>query len=235
MMRPIPFRPIALGLMAAAGLTGAALAANTPAKPAAAPPTIPQTPAVSDYEVTGFRSARFGMTQAEARAAIAKDFGDAAKITETANPIEGTHALQAAVPSLPPGPGAATVTYIFGASSKTLAHVNVVWVQDGEPTKEQRDAVVAAAVQLTDYFQTLPAAPKATAGVTPTGPNSLLMYAAVDKKGGGVEIDAEGISYQSNDKTTAAQPAPKGPALLRISYLANVLNPDVYKVKPGSF
>ena len=59
--------------------------------------------------------------------------------------------------------------------------------------------------------------------------------AAVDKKGGGIEIDAEGISYQSNDKAAGDPPPPKGPALLRISYMANVLSPDVYKVKPGSF
>jgi hypothetical protein len=28
---------------------------------------------------------------------------------------------------------------------------------------------------------------------------------------------------------------PTGPAILRVSYLANVANPDIYRVKPGAF
>ena len=215
----------------------AASAAKIPAKPAAAP-KLPDAAAASDYEIKGFRSAAFGMTSAQVRQAIATDFGAAAKITDNANPAEGTTALQVTVDHLDPGPGAAQVTYIFGATSKTLAHVNVVWVLQGEPTTEQRAAIITAAIQLTNYFQTLPTPPKATAGVTPTGPNGLLMFAAVDKKGAGVEVAADGISYQANaaaDGKPTASPAPKGPAVLRVSYIANAANPDIFRIKPGAF
>ncbi len=203
--------------------------AQAPAPKPAAPPaaaTATATATAADYVITGFRGARFGMTQAQVRAAAAADFPGAV-LSDTANPLEGTQALQAIVPKLEPGPGAATVIYIFGASSKTLAHINVVWSVAGEPTTDQRASIVTAAVQLTNYFQGLPTPPKATAGVTPTGPNGLLMYAAVDKKGGGIEIAADGISYQTSGPDAAASAPPKGPAVLRVSYLANVLNPDV--------
>ena len=73
------------------------------------------------YEVSGFRDARFGMTEAEVRAAVKKSF--AVKDTDIktgANPIEGTALLIVRVDSLDPGPGPATITYIFGNKSKKL-------------------------------------------------------------------------------------------------------------------
>src|SRR5499427_8484013 len=60
------------------------------------------------YEVTGFRDARFGMTEAEVRAAVKKSFAvKDADIKTTANPTEGTTLLIARVDSLDPGPGPA--------------------------------------------------------------------------------------------------------------------------------
>src|SRR5215475_575592 len=69
----------------------------------------------SKYEVTGFRDARFGMTEAEVRAAVKKPFAvKDADIKTTANPTEGTTLLIVRVDSLDPGPGPANITYIFG-------------------------------------------------------------------------------------------------------------------------
>ena len=202
----------------------------SPQPPAAAP--------AAGYEIKGFRSAAFGMTQAQVKTAIAADFGPAAKITDSANIVEGTQALQVSLDHLDPGPGTALVTYIFGATSHALTHINVVWVVPGEPTAEQRAAVVTASVQLTNYFQNLPSPLKATAGATPTGPNGLLMFAGVDKKGAGIEVAADGISYQATkkeDNKETVSPPPKGPAVLRVSYIANAANPDILKIKPGAF
>ena len=234
---------LALTVLALAGPASAQTppAAKAPAAAAARPGPAPAAaaPTAGEFEIKGFRSAQFGMTPAQTRIAIAADFGAAAKITDNANPAEGTTALQVTVPSLPPGPGSAQVTYIFGATSKTLTHVNVVWVLTGEPTLEQRAGLVTAAIQLTNYFQTLPNPPKASAGVTPTGPNGLLMFAALDRKGAGVEVAADGISYQSTATTPDAKktdsPPPKGPAILRVSYIANAANPDIVRLKPGAF
>ena len=225
-----------LSRMIAVALAGAAIAGAGPA-PLGLAQTAPAAAAPS-YEIKGFRSAKFGMTQAQVRAAAAADFGGGVKITETANPAEGTQALQATVDHLDPGPGQALVIYIFGATSKTLSHINVVWVLNGDPTIDQRAAIVTAAIQLADYFQKLPSPPKATAGPTPTGPNGLVMYAAVDKNGAGLEVAADGISYQATataDGKKNDSPPPKGPAILRVSYIANAANPDVHKIGAGSF
>jgi hypothetical protein len=189
------------------------------------------------YEINGFRDAKFGMTESDVRAAAAKDFGQV-KITPNANPAEGTSALQLTVDHMDPGPGAAQVTYIFGATTHTLAHVNVVWITGPSPTAEQRAAIITGGLQLANYFQTLPQPLKATLAAKPIGPNGLMLFAGVDQKGAGVEIAAEGISYQvtakSDDKKTDS-PAPTGPALLRISYIRNVANPDIIKIAPGAF
>jgi hypothetical protein len=236
--------PCRLALCAGLSLTALSAAsasvAQTAAKPATAKPapTLPSPSPAADYVIKGFRSATFGMTQAQTKAAIASDFGSTAKIAENSNIIEGTQALQVSLDHLDPGPGAALVTYIFGATSHTLSHINIVWVVPGEPTAEQRAAVVTAAVQLTNYFQNLPNPLKATAGATPTGPNGLLMFAGVDKKGAGIEVATDGISYQATkkeDNKETTSPPPKGPAILRVSYIANAANPDIQKIKPGAF
>src|SRR5580700_3707906 len=71
------------------------------------------------YQVTGFRDARFGMSEQDVRAAVAKDFGlKPADITSAVNPVEGTTVLTAKVASLDPGPGRAVVAYILGYASK---------------------------------------------------------------------------------------------------------------------
>ena len=94
------------------------------------------------YEVTGFRDARFGMTEAEVRAAVKKSFAvKDADIKTTANPTEGTTLLIVRVDSLDPGPGPATVTYIFGNKSKKLIQVNVVWGEDAPSNSNDANAM----------------------------------------------------------------------------------------------
>jgi hypothetical protein len=205
----------------------------------AAGPSLAQGVAspAAPYEIVGFRSAKFGMSEADVRAAVANDFG-AVTMTPNANPVEGTSALQVTVDHMDPGPGPAEVTYIFGALSHTLAHINVVWTTGPSPTAEQRAAIITAGLQLSNYFQTRPQPLKATLAARPSGPNSLMLFAGVDQKGAGIEIAAEGISYEIADKTNAKKsdsPAPAGPALLRISYIRNVANPDIMHIKPGAF
>lgn len=192
--------------------------------------------AAADYAINGFRTARFGMTPAEVRTAIAADFAGAA-VTPSANPAEGTTTLEITLPALDPAPGIAHISYIFGAASKTLSHVNVLWRLDGEPTTDQRSALLAAALQLTNYFTTQPSAPKASTGMKPSGPNALLLFAAVDQKGAGVELSIQGISYQTNTAGGGEQktPPPAGPALLRIAYSGNAANPDIRRIQAGSF
>src|SRR5262247_2151537 len=98
------------------------------------------------YEVTGFRDARFGMTEAEVRAGVKKSFAvKDADIKTTANPTEGTTLLIVRVDSLDPGPGPATITYIFGNKSKKLIQVNVIWGEDGP---SDANAIIGAGTRL---------------------------------------------------------------------------------------
>jgi hypothetical protein len=190
-----------------------------------------------EYQILGFRSAKFGMSPPEVRAAAMSDFG-VSTLQTNANPAEGTQALQLDAPRLDPGPGPAQITYIFGARTHTLAHINVVWLTGPNPTPDERAAILTGAVQLAHYFQTLPTPLKASLGARRTGPNSLSLFAGVDTKGAGVEVAADGVTYEISDPTAGAKtpsPEPKGPALLRVSYVRDVAHPDIIKIAPGAF
>jgi len=221
----------AAAILAVLAMVGVSLGDVSPGRAQSAPVTTP------GYEITGFRSAKFGMTPAEVRAAAARDFGNV-QLLANANPAEGTEALQLDVAHLDPGPGPAQATYIFGARSHTLARINVVWITGPNPTAEERAAILNGAVLLAHYFQALPAPLKASLGARPTGPNALTVFAGVDHKGAGIELAAEGVSYKIDAKTegsSSASPAPSGPALLRVSYIRDVANPDIIKIAPGAF
>ena len=210
-------------------------ASTTPAASTAKPAPAAPAAAAGDLDIKGFRSAAFGMTPAQVKAAITADFGPAAKIQEGTNSSQGTRFIVVQVDHLDPGPGAAEIGYIFGAASQTLSIVNVGWATGAEPTAEQRNAMADAGQQLAAYFRSGPA-PAKTQGPTPVGTNGLVLYIAVDKKNAGVEVAVDGVEYhgKSGDKPVASPP-PTGPASLHLAYALNVDKPDVKTLKPGSF
>jgi hypothetical protein len=211
--------------------TSAAAPSALATKPTA---TAPATPAGA-LDIKGFRSATFGMTQAQVKAAMAKDFGPSARLQEGAN-ADGTQFITIVLDRLDPGPGPAQVGYVFGAASKTLTNVNVVWSTPGEATEPQRLAVAQAGEQLVSYFRSGPAPAKASQGVTAFGTNGLLLYTGIDRKNAAVQIMIDGVAYKSTggDKPVASPP-PKGKATLRVSYALDIDKPDVRALKPGSF
>jgi hypothetical protein len=165
------------------------------------------------------------MTPAQVRAAIAADF-PRAQIAQAPNPDEGTQSLQARLDHLDPAPGPVTVIYIFGARSGTLADVTVLW-QLNAPSEDERGAMLAAGAQLRRYFEDLPGLPRTSIGARPLGPNSLVLFGVADAKGAAVELAIDGVSYSTDGKP--AGPPPKGPAVLRITYIRNAANPDVLR------
>jgi hypothetical protein len=65
-------------------------------------------------DITGYRSAVFGMSEAETRAAIAADFGVAANdIRRATHDLQKTTILAIAVKGLVPGSGRAEISYVF--------------------------------------------------------------------------------------------------------------------------
>jgi hypothetical protein len=175
------------------------------------------------------------MTPAQVKSAVTNDFGPAAKVQEGANTADGTQFILVTVDHLDPGPGPAQIGYVFGATSKTLSTINVVWSTAADPTEQQRAAIAQAGQQLAAYFQSGPA-PAKVAGLATFGTNGLRLYAAADKKNAGVEVLIDGVAYQGTggDKPIASPP-PKGPATLRVSYTQDVEKPDIKALKPGSF
>lgn len=227
--KPAP-QPTAATTPAAAPAAKAAPAAATPKTPAAAPATA------GVFDIKGFRSAAFGMTAAQVKAAIAADFGGKARMQEGANPTDGTQFILVALDQLDPGPSPAQVGYVFGATGKTLATVNVIWKTAEQPTEQQRVAIADAGQQLAAYFRAGPAPAKASTGVGTFGTNGLLLYTATDKKNAVVEVLVDGVSYQgaAGDKPVSSPP-PTGPATLRVTYSVSPDKPDIKTLKPGSF
>lgn len=212
-------------------LIAAAIALSMPALAAGqAPAPAPAT--AGAYKVTGFRSAQWGMQPEEVRAAIGKDFPGIVP-GEARNPAEGTSALVIKLARLDPAPGPVEISYIFGATKKTLSHINVQWALEGEPTPAQRQAMAAAGLQLVTYFKGQGWPPKSVTGGTPLGKDAVLMFGALDASGGGVEVLISGIAFQADGEGSKAPPT--GPVRLQISYAADLAHPDTFKPEPGSF
>src|SRR5580693_1386206 len=117
MSRLIPFALVG-GLLLVAPAAALAQAAAPSDQAPVAPPVV----------IDGFRSAHFGMTEAEVRKAIETDF----KLTGSAvrpgdNPVERTHLLSVTVPDLVPDSGKAVIDYVLGYKSHSLIEVNVTW------------------------------------------------------------------------------------------------------------
>lgn len=188
------------------------------------------------YEVTGFRDARFGMTEQEVRGVIARDFAaKPADITSNLNPVEGTTVLTVKVASLDPGPGPAVVAYIFGYTSKKLIQVNVAW---GDEAAEKSDptAITAAGTRLERYFAGYAWSNDTTRAGIPVGPNTVVLFSGEDHKTGAVRLILDGVKYQMERQgKESTSPDPKGPPKLLINYIANRDNPDVAKIEKGKF
>jgi hypothetical protein len=189
------------------------------------------------YEVTGFRDARFGMTEAEVRAAVKKSLAvKDADIKTSANPTEGTTLLIVRADSLEPGPGPAAITYIFGNKSKKLIQVNVVWGEDPPNNSSDANAIIGAGTRLERYFQGFGWRKDTTRVGVPVGENTVVLFAGEDEKKGAVRLVVDGIKYQMNrEGNQTNSPDPKGPPKLVINYIADRENPDVAKIEPGKF
>lgn len=183
------------------------------------------------FQINGFRSAQFGMTAEQVRAAIQRDFKPAAsEVQEFDNEVEKTRVVVVALPALEPGPGPASVSYILGASSRKLMHINVLWSSPEQPSNEDRAKISAAGLQLSNYFRRQAWKPEGTTTAVPSGPNALVLFAGIDPKNAIVEVRLSGIAVAG----TAS--VPSGPARLRLAYAATIGPQDVAApLKAGGF
>lgn len=193
-------------------------------------------PQPQKYEVTGFRDAHFGMTEAEVRNSAIKAFGlKPADLVSGTNPVEGTTVVTAKLASLDPGPGPARIAYIFGASSKKLIQVNVAWGEDAATPPIDTNAIIAAGTRLQRYFADFGWHKDTRAG-TPVGDNTVVLFAGDDDKKGSVLLIVDGVKFQlEKDGKPITSPDPKGPPKLIINYIADRETPDVAHIEKGKF
>jgi hypothetical protein len=212
--------------------------ATAPA-PAATAPAAKPTPPPRGYAVDGFRSAKFGMDEAAVRKAIVADLKVKAEaIRSEENQLQRTSALVVEVSALEPGPGKALVSYIFGHRSKKLSQINVLWgvSAKGVDANHGRD-IAQTAAQLADYFRGFAWRDNGLVHDVVLPPNTLIVLRGEDRATGAVELVLGNVAFRRDDATggDSATVPPQGPAFLRLSYIQNRDEPDIYKIKDGQF
>jgi hypothetical protein len=254
-------RAAVLGFWLGSALVSAATAQPAPAAsppPATAPvpaPTTPPPPVTAD--VSGFRSARFGMSEAQVLEAIKADFNvDDKDAKRGANDQEKTKYIAIQVPNLVPDSGLALVTYIFGYRSHKLIQVNVVWGRTADRNQPGAELVTTGRL-LQQYFVGQGFARDTLVVNRATKAGSIILFNGFDDKKRSVMLILDTVAVPVKDDTPPAPPAKgkppaKGtggkagdkkspPAMqlvasgLRLSYIENVASPDIFRIQRGKF
>ena len=211
----------------------AALLLFPPTAFAAEPETpAPAAPATQPLHVEGFRSAHWGMTEAQVKAAITKDFKIAAdKIKSEENLAERTQVLTVLVPDLLEGAGSARVSYIFGYATKKLIEVNVLWGTAIDP-QIAPDKIVAAADQLRQLLVDSGYEPSTVVTNARLSGGEVLVFKGqdADKHTTILRLAAaqQAAPHATGKKSTTA-------TALALSYILDAQNPDIYRLKKGQF
>ncbi|HML11502.1 MAG TPA: hypothetical protein VK432_11640 [Stellaceae bacterium] len=225
---PIGFRAGFVGALLSV-LPMLAGAQTTPATPpgAAAPQPVATT------HVDGFRSAKWGMTEAQVKAAIRADFNIAEdKLKSTENPTEKTQVLTIVVPGLLGGGGNAQVSYILGFASQKLIQVKVVWSTMLDPL-DTPQKIVAAADQLRTLFLGAGYDPRTIAVNTKMADGSILVFEGQDADKHTTLLHLATGTARTIDKD-GKPGTPVAVAALSLSYILDARNPDIFRLKKGS-
>lgn len=194
---------------------------------------VAQAPA---YDVTGFRTVRFGMTEPEVRAAARESFGAKDdEMTVRGNAVEGTSMLIVHVPLLEPDLGEGRVVYVFGYGSRKLIQVNVIWGEDTNPPPDD-SGMIAGALRLKSHFLRFRWKAGSVRDGVAIGDNAVLLFSGEDVKSGVVRLVIEGVRYRmivngvQNDSPEPVR-APK----LTISYIADANDPEIRRLHRRDF
>jgi hypothetical protein len=213
---------LGLGLwMAGSGHRPRAQAADSEATP---------DTAVSGPSIDGFRSAKFGMTEAQLRNAVTLDFKQSSKdITETENKLQRTAVLSVQVPDLVPQGGLATISYVLGYQSHKLIQVNIIWSPEIDP-KTTPAMLYQDGETLQQYFAGEGFPPNRSTGNIAT-PNGILLFRTTDSAGNAVLLILSGTVTKDPKANTSALT----PSALTLAYAADAMHPDVFQLSKGSF
>lgn len=232
---------VATGPVAAQGAVPKQKAAQAPkaaaagAAPAAGAPAAATTEAPSAgaddkaKSIDGFRSAKFGMGEADVRAAMIKDFNakpDAIKAQDNASEL--THSILMSVPELLPNGGTAELSYVFGYKSKSLIQVGAVWSKGTDaaitPEKLFSNANILRAHFMGEGFK-----PDSIAVNMPVA-GGIVMFRGSDARDRSVILLLQGTfeNKENNQRVLT-------PTSLLLFYVADAKSPDIFKLPPGQF
>ena len=232
---------VAAGPLAAQGAVPKQKAAQAPkaaaagAAPAAGAPAAATTEAPSAgaddkvKAIDGFRSAKFGMSEADVRAAMIKDFNakpDAIKAQDNASEL--THSILMSVPELLPNGGTAELSYVFGYKSKSLIQVGAVWSK-GTDTAMTPEKLFSNANILRAHFMGEGFKPDSIAVNMPVA-GGIVMFRGSDAKDRSVILLLQGTfeNKENNQRVLT-------PTSLLLFYVADAKSPDIFKLPPGQF
>jgi hypothetical protein len=188
--------------------------------------------ALAQSGVEGFRSAHFGMTEAQVREAIRADFrlGNAA-IRAATHPVEKTRVLQVTVRDLVPGSGQSQIAYVLGFQSKTLIQVNILWTA-GDPAAAE--ALVAAGQTLRNYFLADRARFRNDTVVAnqPLTDGRTVLFRGADEQQRTIELIVA-LAPSTKETASGAASTRVAGAQLRLMYIRSPGNPDIHRVGPG--
>jgi hypothetical protein len=180
--------------------------------------------------IEGFRSAHFGMSEADTLKAIKTDFNLSGNAVRTqVNPVQYTTALSVTVPALMPGSGAAAINYVFGYKEKRLIEVDVTWAASAPDNSPK--SLLQTGAMLQNYFMNESFPPGSVAGGSLLANGNLLLFRGSDAAGHAVGL------FISGPETHDAKASKTNitPALLTLAYVADPAHPDVFTIQPGRF
>ena len=187
-------------------------------------------------QITGFRSAHFGMSESETLDAIKSDFLLQLEnvVTET-NEEDGTSSLIVTIKEIFPGSEPARVAYIHGYSEKKLIQVNVVW---GIPATSEADPqkLVTTANVLRKYFLQLGFDPENTVINTRVDDRIVIVFRATDEHDRMVllQLLSRRVLAAEGETTEKLEPQFRVESLL-LSYIEDVKDPDIFRIEKGDF
>lgn len=187
-------------------------------------------------QITGFRSARFGMSESETLKAMRRDFKlDKESVATQTNNEDRTSSLVATVDDIFPGSAPAQVAYIHGYRHNKLVQINVLW---GAPVTAEvdRQSLVSTANILRNYFLDLGFDPENTVINTRIDDRVLIVFRANDDQGRMVllQLISNNAPAAEGEEEEGAEPRFRVDSLL-LSYIEDINDPDIFRIKKGDF
>ena len=184
-----------------------------------------QTPG---FRLEGYGRLRFGMDAEQIKSLFRSDFPQAKPVLiDRIDAVSRSRVLTLELPALDPGPGAATISCVFGATSQRLIAVNVIWIAADEASQAQETLWINAAAKLAKTYAAQPWPLFGTTYGTVVAPGVSVVFTGHDEAGGAAEIKLQGVTTPLGSSS--------GPPSLRLTLVANSNRPDVYRLAADSF